>query len=158
MASRKKVASEPGIALDLDGIQRLIPHRYPVLMIDRVVDLIPNESVTGIKCVTIGEPYFQGHFPVKAVMPGVYIIEAMAQSAAVMIMYSLGLEHDGKIVYFMSIKDAKFRKPVVPGDVLYLYITEDFGRRNVWRFKGMAKVDGQIVAEAVFSAMLADAE
>ena len=142
--------------IDIDGILRMIPHRYPFLMIDRVEDVVENESAVGIKNVSIAEPHFQGHFPSQPVMPGVLIIEAMAQTAAVLVVKSLGPEAEGKLVYFMSVDKARFRKPVVPGDVLHVHVTKERMRGNVWRFAGEAKVDGNLVAEAVFSAMILD--
>ena len=142
--------------IDINAIMRMIPHRYPSLMIDKLAEIVENESAVGIKCVSIAEPHFQGHFPTQPVMPGVLIIEAMAQTAAVLVVKSLGPEAEGKLVYFMSVDKARFRKPVVPGDVLHVYVTKQHMRGNVWRFAGEAKVDGNLVAEAVFSAMILD--
>jgi len=144
--------------VDVNGIMKLIPHRYPFLMIDRVVDIVANKSAVGIKCVSIAEPYFQGHFPTQPVMPGVLIIEAMAQTAAVVVVSSLGPESEGRLVYFMSIDRARFRKPVVPGDVLHVHVARERSRGNVWRFAGVAKVDDKVVAEATYSAMIMDRE
>jgi 3-hydroxyacyl-[acyl-carrier-protein] dehydratase len=142
--------------IDVEGIMRRIPHRYPFLMIDRMTDIVLNQSATGIKCVTVGEPFFQGHFPSRPVMPGVLIIEAMAQTAAVLVVSTLGPEAEGKLVYFMSIDKARFRRPVRPGDVVHVHVDKDRHRGNVWRFNGVAKVDGKVVADAVFSAMIMD--
>ena len=142
--------------VDVRGIMEMIPHRYPFLMIDKVIDIVPTKSATGIKCVSIGEPYFQGHYPVQPIMPGVLIIEAMAQTAAVLVVNSMGLEAEGKVVYFMSIDNARFRKPVLPGDVIYLKVETLRRRGNVWKMSGKAIVDGTIVSEAVFAAMIAD--
>ena len=142
--------------IDVNGIMRRIPHRYPFLMIDRMTDIVLNESATGIKCVSIAEPYFQGHFPERPVMPGVLIVEAMAQTAAVLVVSTLGQEAEGKLVYFMSIDKARFRRPVGPGDVVHVHVVKERNRGNVWRFTGSAKVEGKVVADAVFSAMIMD--
>ncbi|MDH3662735.1 MAG: 3-hydroxyacyl-ACP dehydratase FabZ [Alphaproteobacteria bacterium] len=148
---------EPGTtidALDIDDIQRMIPHRYPFLMIDRVTDIIAETSAVGIKNVTANEPHFEGHFPAKPVMPGVLIIEAMAQTAAVLVVATLGQEAAGQLVYFMTIDQARFRKPVVPGDQLQLSVTKEQRRLGMWKFKGRATVDGQLVAEATIGAKI----
>ena len=142
--------------IDVNGIMRRIPHRYPFLMIDRMTDIVLNESATGIKCVSIAEPYFQGHFPERPVMPGVLIVEAMAQTAAVLVVSTLGPEAEGKLVYFMSIDNARFRRPVGPGDMVHVHVVKERNRGNVWRFTGSAKVEGKVVADAVFSAMIMD--
>ena len=134
----------------------MIPHRYPFLMIDRVSDLIPNKSAIGIKNVTINEPHFQGHFPDKPIMPGVLIIEAMAQTAGVLVVHSLGDETHGKLVYFMSVENAKFRNPVLPGDVLKIHVETKQHRKSVWKFDGTAKVNDVIVSESTFTAMIMD--
>jgi 3-hydroxyacyl-[acyl-carrier-protein] dehydratase len=149
-------ANTESVVVDINGIMELIPHRYPFLMIDRVTDIVPSKRATGIKCVSMAEPHFQGHFPVKPIMPGVLIIEAMAQTAAVLVIHSTGSESKGKVVYFMSIDNARFRKPVVPGDVVYLNVETIRQRGNVWKLSGKAMVDDQIVSEAVFSAMISD--
>ncbi len=140
----------------LEQILEMIPHRYPFLMLDRARDLVADQSIVGIKNVTINEPFFVGHFPAKPVMPGVLIVEAMAQAAAVLVVHTLGEEAKGKLVYFMSIDEAKFRKPVVPGDVLELHVTKVRSRGPVWKFTGAGKVDGGLVAEATYSAMIMD--
>ena len=142
--------------LDVLEIMQRIPHRYPMLLVDRLVDIVPNESAVGIKNVTINEEFFQGHFPERPVMPGVLIVEAMAQTAGTLVMYSMGSESEGKLVYFMSIDEAKFRRPIVPGDQIKMYVKKEQSRRNVWKFKGEAKVDGVLCAEAVFTAMIMD--
>jgi 3-hydroxyacyl-[acyl-carrier-protein] dehydratase len=139
---------------DLDLIQRIIPHRYPFLLVDRVVDIVPHTSATGIKNVTFNEPHFQGHFPGMPVMPGVLIVEAMAQTAAVMVGVSLGLADRGLGVYFMGIDAVKFRRKVVPGDVLRMKVTTLRGGGKVWKFAGQAEVDGHMAAEAEFTAMM----
>lgn len=135
-------------------IMQSIPHRYPFLLIDRLVDLVIGESAVGIKNVTINENFFQGHFPSEPVMPGVLLIESMAQTAAVLVVATLGPDAEGKLVYFMSIEGAKFRRPVVPGDQVHVHVTKVQRRMNVWKFSGQAKVDGQIVAEATYAAMI----
>lgn len=142
--------------IDIQRIAEMIPHRYPFLMIDRVVDVVPNESAVGIKNVSINEPYFQGHFPQRPVMPGVLIIEAMAQTAAVLVVQTLGREAEGKLVYFMSVDNARFRRPVVPGDSMRVHVAKQRNRGNVWKFTGEAKVDGRLVAEATYAAMILD--
>lgn len=146
-----------GDTIEIDRIRDMIPHRYPMLMIDRVVDVVPNIRATGIKNVTINEPFFQGHFPADPVMPGVLIIEAMAQTAAVLVVATLGPENEGRLVYFMTIDSARFRKPVVPGDTIHIHVEKQRNRGNVWKFSGMAKVDGVLVAEATYAAMIRDA-
>ena len=149
--------TEPSIAeIGLERIMEMIPHRHPFLMIDKVVDAIPNERATGIKDVSIDEFYFKGHFPQRPVMPGVLIIEAMAQTAAVLVVHTLGRESEGKLVYFMSIDNARFRRPVTPGDRLHVHVTKQRNRGNVWKFEGRAEVDGRIAADAVFAAMILD--
>lgn len=141
---------------DVARIMQMIPHRYPFLMIDRVVDILADRSAIGIKNVTINESFFQGHFPRAPIMPGVLIIEAMAQTAAVLVVHTLGPASEGKLVYFMSIDDARFRKPVLPGDQLRIHVGKERSRGNVWRFRGEAKVDGRTVAEALIAAMIRD--
>ena len=145
-------------ALDLDigRIMEMIPHRYPMLMIDRMIDVIADVSATGVKNVSANEPFFQGHFPSQPVMPGVLIIEAMAQTSAVLVVHTMGADAEGKLVYFMSVDSARFRKPVVPGDQLMVHVTKQRSRGNVWKFHGVAKVDDVIVAEATYAAMILD--
>lgn len=137
-------------------VMQAIPHRYPFLLIDRVVELRPDHSATGIKNVSINEGHFQGHFPQEPVMPGVLIIECMAQTAAVLVVATLGAAFHGKLVYFMSVEGAKFRRPVVPGDQLMVHVTKLQRRVNVWKFAAQAKVDGQVCAEATYTAMIRD--
>ena len=151
-----KVAAAQTLTIDIERIMQMIPHRYPFLMIERVIDVVPETSATGIKNVSINEPFFQGHFPQKPVMPGVLIIEAMAQTAAVLVVHSLGGSAEGKLVYFMSIESARFRRPVMPGDQLKVHVTKERSRGNVWKFSGEAKVDGVLVAEATYAAMIMD--
>ena len=140
--------------IDIGRVMQMIPHRYPFLMVDKVIDVVPNESATGVKNVTVSEPHFQGHFPEKPIMPGVLIIESMAQTAAVLVVETLGAHAEGKLVYFMSVDNARFRKPVVPGDTLMVHVQKERSRGNVWRFRGEAKVDGVLMAEATYSAMI----
>jgi 3-hydroxyacyl-[acyl-carrier-protein] dehydratase len=142
--------------VDIARVMHAIPHRYPFLMIDRVIDMVPNQSAIGIKNVSINESFFQGHFPNHPVMPGVLIIESMAQTAAVLVVETLGPDAAGKVVYFMSIEGAKFRRPVVPGDQLRIHVTKDRHRGNVWKFSAIARVDGLSVAEATYAAMIMD--
>lgn len=147
---------ETAAEISLQRIMEMIPHRPPFLMIDRVVDAVRNLRATGIKNVTINEPYFQGHFPAHAVMPGVLIIEAMAQTAAVLVVHTLGPESEGKLVYFMSVESARFRRPVFPGDRMAVQVFKQRNRGNVWKFEGRAKVGEALMAEAVFAAMILD--
>jgi 3-hydroxyacyl-[acyl-carrier-protein] dehydratase len=142
--------------IDIMRVMQLLPHRYPFLMVDRIIDVVPGTSATGIKNVTFNEPHFQGHFPQKPIMPGVLIIEAMAQTAGALVVETLGDDAMGKLVYFMVIDSARFRKPVVPGDVLHIHVHTRRRRGNVWKFSGEAKVGDVLVAEATYSAMIMD--
>lgn len=146
--------SEHRTSVDLLEIKRMIPHRYPFLLIDKVKDMVPSECAIGVKNVTANEPHFEGHFPAKPVMPGVMIVEAMAQTAAVLVVETLNLIDKEMLVYFMSIDGCKFRKPVVPGDQLELHVTVLKNRGKVWRFSGKGVVDGALVTEAEFTAMI----
>ncbi len=139
---------------DIKRIVKLIPHRYPMLLVDKVIDMHGDEKAIGIKNVTINEPFFQGHFPAEPVMPGVLIVEAMAQTAAVLVMSSFGTEAEDKLVFFMSIDGVRFRRPVVPGDRLELHVEKLQSRANVWKFSGKGVVDGKVAAEATFAAMI----
>ena len=150
-----KVGAEAS-TIDVQRIMQMIPHRYPFLMIDRVIEAVPNVGAIGIKNVSMGEPFFQGHFPTQPVMPGVLIIEAMAQTAAVLVVHTLGPASEGKLVYFMSVDNARFRKPVVPGDQLFIHVKKERNRGNVWKFTGEAKVNGSLCAEATYAAMILD--
>ncbi|SFG08387.1 3-hydroxyacyl-[acyl-carrier-protein] dehydratase [Palleronia marisminoris] len=139
---------------DIDLIQRIIPHRYPFLLVDRVREIDGTASAVGIKNVSFNEPHFQGHFPGAPIMPGVTIIEAMAQTAAVMVGVGQDLADTGFLVYFMGIEGAKFRRKVVPGDVLQMHISTKRGGGKVWKFAGRAEVDGELACEAEFTAMM----
>jgi 3-hydroxyacyl-[acyl-carrier-protein] dehydratase len=143
-------------AADVMRVMEMIPHRYPFLLIDKMVDIIPGESAVGIKNVTINEGFFQGHFPREPVMPGVLIIESMAQTAGCLVVHTLGKESEGKLVYFMSVDKARFRKPVVPGDQLHVHVKKVQNRGPVWKFEGKVMVDGKVVAEASYAAMIMD--
>jgi len=144
-------------AADINRVMQALPHRYPFLMVDRIRDINGDDSCVGVKNVTINEPHFQGHFPARPVMPGVLLIEGMAQTAGALCV----LAHSGalqpKLVYFMTIDNAKFRKPVIPGDVVEYHVQKIRRRSNIWKFSAVAWVDGAKVAEAVVSAMLVDA-
>lgn len=143
-------------AFDIGRIMQLLPHRYPFLLVDKIVDVDGDRSATGIKNVTINEQFFVGHFPENPVMPGVLMVEAMAQTAGAICMNATDSRTD--IVYFMSIENAKFRKPVIPGDQLHIHVEKLKQRRNIWKFACEAKVDGQTVSEATITAMMAPAE
>lgn len=149
----------PLMTLDIHDIMALIPHRYPMLLIDKLEILEPSQSAVGIKNVSFNEHFFEGHFPGKPIMPGVLIVEAMAQSAAALVMKSLqleGLNPEEKLVYFMSIENAKFRKPVIPGDVLRLHVEKEKSRGSVWCFSGKGMVGEGVTSEASFKAMIVD--
>lgn len=139
---------------DIHLIQRIIPHRYPFLLVDRVVDIDGAKTATGIKNVTFNEPHFQGHFPGAPIMPGVTIIEAMAQSAAVMVGVAQDMADQNFLIYFMAIDGCKFRRKVVPGDVLKLHVETRRGGGKIWKFVGRAEVEGDLAAEAEFTAMI----
>ena len=144
-------------SVDVKRIMELLPHRPPMLLIDRIVDIVPHESATGVRAISISDPIFLGHFPGHPIMPGVMIIEAMAQTAAVMVMETLKrTADDGLVVYFMSIDEARFRKPVVPGDTLGIHVAKRQHRGAVWKFEGQAKVGDVLNAEAVFTAMIVE--
>jgi len=136
-------------------IQNILPHRYPFLLVDRVIEIEPNKKAVGLKNVTFNEPFFQGHFPNKPIMPGVLVVEAMAQVSGILAMYN---GPKGSSVYFMSIDKAKFRKPVVPGDQLRFEVSVLQQRKNVWKFSGKTFVDNKVVAEAEFKAMIFEEE
>jgi 3-hydroxyacyl-[acyl-carrier-protein] dehydratase len=142
------------MSADIARIMKLLPHRYPFLLIDKMIDMDGEESGTAIKNVTINEPFFQGHFPDKPVMPGVLLVEAMAQTAGALVLNHLGDAHAGKLVFFMSIDKARFRKPVLPGDVVHFHVKLSNKRAPVWKYWAEAHVDGKKVAEAEIGAML----
>jgi len=144
------------LPIRIDRIMEMIPHRYPLLLIDRIVELTPGESAVALKNVTMNEPQFQGHFPGHPVMPGVLQVEAMAQTAAALVVATMGVEAEGKLVYFMTIENARFRKPVTPGDQLRVEVVTERNRGNVWKFKGQCMLDGKVASEASFSAMIVD--
>ncbi len=146
--------SEELLSLNINEIKECLPHRYPMLLIDRVEELKLGESAIGIKNVTCNEPFFQGHFPARPIMPGVLIVEAMGQTAGIVVAKTMNLEKSGGLVYFMSMDNVKFRKLVEPGDVLRLHVTKEKSRGNVWRFVGNAYVNNALVAEATFTAMI----
>ena len=149
-------ASAAVTTLDIRRVMAALPHRYPMLLVDRVEALVPDRSIRAIKAVTINEPFFQGHFPGRPIMPGVLIVEALAQAAGVLAVESLGLAGSGKLVYFMAIDGAKFRAPVEPGVLLQLDVEFVQKRSTVCKFAGRASVDGKLAAEANFTAMIAD--
>jgi 3-hydroxyacyl-[acyl-carrier-protein] dehydratase len=142
--------------IPVERIMEMIPHRYPLLLIDRILEVTPDVEATGLKNVSMNEPIFTGHFPTNPVYPGVLIIESMAQTSAALVVHTLGKNAEGKLVYFMSIEEAKFRKPVVPGDQLIIHVKKLQARRNVWKVGCEARVDGTKVAEATVTAMILD--
>ena len=152
-----EIATDAAIGpLDIRRVMAALPHRYPMLLVDRVEKIIPDQSITAIKAVSMNEGFFQGHFPGRPIMPGVLIVEALAQAAGVLAVESLGLADSGKLVYFMAIEGAKFRAPVEPGCLLQLDVEFVQKRASVCKFAGRATVDGKLAAEANFTAMIAD--
>jgi 3-hydroxyacyl-[acyl-carrier-protein] dehydratase len=139
---------------DLNLIQRIIPHRYPFLLIDKVIDIVPDKGCVGVKNVTYNEPHFTGHFPSKPIMPGVLVVEAMAQAAAVLVGISMKVVGRDLLTYFLTIDACRFRRMVVPGDVLMLHMTVKRGGGKIWKFHGEAKVNGEICCEADIAAMM----
>jgi len=150
------MAEAEKLVLNIEQIKKLLPHRAPFLFIERLTDIVPNESATAYKAVSYNEPHFQGHFPNFSVMPGVLIVEAMAQAAGALVMHSLGWGAENRLVYFMTIDSARFRKPVTPGDMLRMPVKAIRHRGPVWKFSGQAFVDDTLCAEAEFSAMIAE--
>jgi 3-hydroxyacyl-[acyl-carrier-protein] dehydratase len=145
------------VQVNIEDILKMVPHRYPMVLVDRL-HVINEDEAIGIKNVTFNEQFFQGHFPNKPIMPGVLIIEAMAQSAGILVMHNFGPDAGEKMVYFMSIEDARFRRPVVPGDTLYIHVKKIRQRGRVWKFKAEVKVKDKLVAEGTYSAMIAEIE
>lgn len=150
--------STPLTSLNIDEIKKRIPHRAPMLLIDKVEDIVVDQSAVGVKAVSNGEPFFAGHFPEFPIMPGVLIVEAMAQTAACMVCVTLGAETEGKLVFFTTIDKVKFRKPVRPGDLLKMHIEKVSAKGPLWKFKGVAYVDDVKMSEAEFGAMIVDPE
>lgn len=141
---------------DIARIMALLPHRYPFLMVDRMVEMVLGERAVGLKNVSVNEPHFQGHFPGEPIMPGVLLIEAMAQTAGALVVETLGDAMHGKLVLFMSIEDARFRQPVRPGDQIFIHVEKVHARRLVWKFKGECRVADKVVADATYTAMIVD--
>jgi len=146
------------LSTEIDSVElmTLLPHRHPFLLIDRLTDVVLGESATGIKGVTMNEHFFVGHFPGRPIMPGVLIVEAMAQTAGALVVKSMGGPPSGKLVYFMSVDNCKFRRPVLPGALLRIPVVKERNRGAVWKFAGKALVDGELMAEASFTAMIVD--
>ncbi len=141
---------------DIARVMTLLPHRYPFLMVDRMVEMVLGERAVGLKNVSVNEPHFQGHFPGEPIMPGVLLIEAMAQTAGALVVETLGDAMHGKLVYFMSIEDARFRHPVRPGDQIFIRVEKIHARKLVWKFKGECRVEDKVVADATYTAMIVD--
>jgi 3-hydroxyacyl-[acyl-carrier-protein] dehydratase len=154
--SRKAPVSETPSEIDITEILARIPHRIPFLLVDRCEAFVANRSIVGIKCVSVNEPFFQGHFPDYPVMPGVLIVESMAQTSAVLMSKSLEIDTQGKAIFFMSLDNCRFRAPVRPGDVLRLAVEVTRARGDIFKFKGQALVDGKVAAEAEWAAMVVD--
>ena len=150
------IEGQSGHILDTQSIMKMLPHRYPFLMLDRIEGLVPGQEAVGLKNITVNEPQFTGHFPGAPIMPGVLIIEAMAQTSAALVKYTLGEDSNDKLVYFMTIDEARFRKPVTPGDCLRLHVKKLRSRGDVWKFEGSARVGDTLYAEAKYSAMIVD--
>ncbi len=156
--SRKAPVSEAPTEIDITEILARIPHRFPFLLVDRCEEFVPHQSIVGIKCVSVNEPFFQGHFPGYPVMPGVLIVEAMAQTSAVLMSKSLEIDPTGKAIFFMSLDNCRFRAPVRPGAVLRLLVEVTQSRRDIFKFKGRAFVGERIAAEADFAAMVVETQ
>jgi len=150
------MAENEGETIGIEEVMRRLPHRYPFLLVDRATHYIANTSIRGVKCVTVNEPFFPGHFPGAPVMPGVLMIEAMAQTGALMMSKTLDVDVSKHVILFMSVDNARFRKPVLPGDVLEMPVEVVFARRNIFKFKGRCEVRGELVAECEFAAAKGD--
>ncbi|MGZ9097775.1 MAG: 3-hydroxyacyl-ACP dehydratase FabZ [Micavibrio sp.] len=146
----------PAVPFGKEEIERILPHRDPFLLLDEVIDLDPGRKVVATRLVRADDWWFPGHFPDRPVMPGVLIVEAMAQTSAILVVQSMGKEAEGKLVYFMTIDNARFRKPVTPGDTMYIHVKKDRNRGGVWKFSAEARVDDVLCAEATYSAMILD--
>ncbi|HEY3951151.1 3-hydroxyacyl-ACP dehydratase FabZ [Phenylobacterium sp.] len=155
MTQKAPVNTDPGV-IDITEIMARIPHRIPFLLVDRCEDFVEGKSIVGIKCVTVNEPFFAGHFPNYPVMPGVLIVEAMAQASAVLMSKSLNVDPAGKAIFFMSLDNCRFRAPVRPGMVLRLAVEVTHSRRDIYKFRGRALVDDKVAAEAEWAAMVVD--
>lgn len=155
-ASEAAAAAATQDTIEIEEVLVRLPHRYPFLLVDRARDFVPFQSIRGIKCVSINEPFFPGHFPGAPVMPGVLQIEAMAQAGALLMSKSLDVDVSKHIIFFMGVDNARFRKPVKPGDTLELPVEVVFHRRNIFKFRGRAEVNGELAAEAEFAAMKGD--
>ncbi len=150
------MSEKPGVLMDVNAIEAILPHRYPFLLVDRVLTMEPMKNLVAVKCVTVNEPFFAGHFPGHPVMPGVLLLEALAQAAAILAKGSMSEDTSGKVTYLMAIDNARFRKPVVPGDRVELHVEITKQKGAIWKEKGRAVVDGETVAEAEFMAVLVD--
>ena len=155
---KTSVAMSTATSVDIKRILEMIPHRYPMLMVDKVTEMVLNESAIGLKNVSINEPFFQGHFPSEPVMPGVLIVEAMAQASAVLMSKSLDIDPAGKAIFFMSLDNCRFRAPVRPGMVLRMPVEVTQSRRDIYKFRGRALVDDKVAAEAEWAAMVVDTQ
>lgn len=156
MLANEGKAAETGLDIGIAEVLQRLPHRYPFLLIDRATNYVANRSIRGVKCVTVNEPFFQGHFPGLPVMPGVLIIEAIAQSGALLMSKTLDVDVSQHAIYFMSVDGARFRRPVRPGDVLEMPVEVVLARRNIFKFRGRAEVNGELAAECEFAAMKGD--
>ena len=150
------MSEKPGILMDVNAIEAILPHRYPFLLVDRVLSMEPMKKLVAVKCVTVNEPFFSGHFPGHPVMPGVLILEALAQAGGLLVKASMTEDTTDKVTYLMAIDNARFRKPVVPGDRLELHVEIVKQKGPIWKTRGTGIVDGEVVAEADYMAMLVD--
>jgi len=150
------MSDKPGPVMDINAIKAILPHRYPFLLVDRVISIETGKKLVGVKCVTVNEDFFNGHFPGHPVMPGVLILEALAQAAGLLVKSSMTEDTTDKVTYLMAIDNARFRKPVIPGDRLELHVETVKQKGAIWKTRGVARVDGEVVAEADYMAMLVD--